>query len=92
MNYRVINHEQKSIHLNITAHLSGLAVEAVFLDPLTLFSLFLSLILLSLHVHKASVCVCVCARACVKCMVRSIWASSVSAVVFWQTFFPLEEH
>ena len=64
MNYRVINHEQKSIHLNITAHLSGLAVEAVFLDPLTLFSLFLSLILLSLHVHKASVCVCARARMC----------------------------
>lgn len=59
MKYTVITNEQKSIHLNITAHLSGLAVEAVFLNPLTLFSLFVSLILLSLHVHKASVCACV---------------------------------
>lgn len=42
----------------------------------------------SLFTCAQSQCVCVC----VKCMVRSIWASSVSAVVFWQTFFPLEEH
>lgn len=48
---------------------------------------------LTVHISEFMCTKPVCVFMCVNmCMVLRIWASLVSADVFWQTFFPFKEH